>query len=308
MTSRCSCSNSPERAPHSFPRFDVTESPCPDADLIQGRLEALEARVQALTRENQDLNLVLATTTEHGDMIESLLSETNVKLKAEIAERQRAQVKLQSLLDLISRQKADLEIIMNTVMEHGDVLDAQWREKLGFTVELANLDPLTQCSNRRRFDDYLADQWTLHVQEKRSIALVLCDIDYFKQYNDFYGHLTGDDCLRRVAQALSASLRNPLDLLCRYGGEEFVAILPCTDTVGAQLSARRMQASVASLDILHHSSPIADCVTMSFGIAVTTPGADGAPSQLIAEADACLYRAKAEGRNTIVASADPLSS
>ena len=265
-------------------------------------------RVQALTRENRDLSLVLETTTEHGDMIESLLSETNLKLKAEIAERQRAQVKLQSLLDLISRQKADLEIIMNTVMEHGDVLDAQWREKLGLTVELANLDPLTQCSNRRRFDDYLADQWKQHAQERRSMALILCDIDYFKQYNDFYGHLTGDDCLRRVAQALSASLRNPLDLLCRYGGEEFVAILPCTDVTGAQLSARRMQASVASLDILHHSSPIADCVTMSFGVAVTTPKLDGEPCQLIAEADASLYRAKAEGRNTIVASTDPMQS
>lgn len=286
----------------------MAESSPPESAQLQSRLEALEARVQALTRENRDLSLVLETTTEHGDMIESLLSETNLKLKAEIAERQRAQVKLQTLLDLISRQKADLEIIMNTVMEHGDVLDAQWREKLGLTVELANLDPLTQCSNRRRFDDYLADQWKQHAQERRSMALILCDIDYFKQYNDFYGHLTGDDCLRRVAQALSASLRNPLDLLCRYGGEEFVAILPCTDLTGAQLSARRMQVSVVSLDILHHSSPIADCVTMSFGVAVTTPKLNGEPSQLIAEADASLYRAKAEGRNTIVASTDPMPS
>ena len=278
------------------------ESSGSEPNPFQRRVEELEAQVQALTRENQDLSIVLATTTEHGDMIESLLSDTNLKLKAEIAERQRAQVKLQCLLDLISRQKSDLEIIMNTVMEHGDVLDAQWREKLGLTVELANLDPLTQCYNRRRFDAYLAEQWSMHVQEGGSMALILCDIDHFKQYNDFYGHLTGDDCLRRVAQALSASLRNPLDLFCRYGGEEFVAILPCTDLMGAELSAGRMQASVASLDIRHHPSPIADCVTMSFGVAVCKPVLDNDPCQLIAEADACLYRAKAEGRNSIVAS------
>jgi diguanylate cyclase (GGDEF)-like protein len=284
------------------------ESSGSEPNPFQCRVEELEAQVQALTRENQDLSIVLATTTEHGDMIESLLSDTNLKLKAEIAERQRAQVKLQCLLDLISRQKSDLEIIMNTVMEHGDVLDAQWREKLGLTVELANLDPLTQCYNRRRFDAYLAEQWSMQAQEEGSIALILCDIDHFKQYNDFYGHLTGDDCLRRVAQALSASLRNPLDLFCRYGGEEFVAILPCTDLMGAELCAGRMQASVASLDIRHHPSPISDCVTMSFGVAVCKPVHDSDPCQLIAEADACLYRAKAEGRNTIIASPSVMTS
>ncbi len=262
--------------------------------------EQMRRLVDELTQQNQDLQLVLATTAEHGDMIESLLSETNIRLKAEIAERQRAQIKLQALLDLITRQKDDLEIIMNTILEHGDVVDAQWREKLGTTTEMANIDPLTQCYNRRRFDDYLAEQWRLHKQESMPLSLIICDVDHFKLYNDFYGHLSGDDCLRRVAQVLSASLRNPHDLFCRYGGEEFAAILPFTDLKGAQISAERMRASLANLQIPHHHSPTSDYVTISAGIGLVLPAQQGPdPTVLISLADASLYKAKREGRDGI---------
>lgn len=266
--------------------------------------------VDELTQENQDLQLVLATTVAHGDMIESLLSETNIRLKAEAAERQRAQVKLQALLDLITRQKDDLEIIMSTILEHGDVVDAQWREKLGFTTELANIDPLTQCYNRRRFNDYLAEQWLMHAKGGQPLCLIMVDVDYFKLYNDFYGHLSGDECLRRLAQAMSASLRNPRDLFCRYGGEEFAAILPSTDLRGAQFSAERMRESLANLEMLHHPSPISDLVTVSIGIGSVFPIEQQAdPTSLISIADACLFKAKHEGRDRIVSDAtSPASS
>lgn len=284
-------------------------APGPDASELLDQIQTLERKVAELTAENQDLQIVLATTAEHGDMIESLLSDTNIKLKAEIAERQRAQIKLQTLLELITRQKDDLEIIMNTVLEHGDVVDAQWREKLGLTVEMANIDPLTQCYNRRRFDDYLAEQWRLQAESGSGISLIMCDVDHFKLYNDFYGHLSGDDCLRRVAQALSATLRNPLDVFCRYGGEEFMAILPATDLDGAQISAERMQASLANLEIPHHPSPISEFVTISVGIGVALPTEhDDGPLPLIALADASLYEAKRGGRDRIVAVAPPLAS
>lgn len=284
----------------------MTPSPTPTS--LQEALvmiRAMEHRLELLTQENQDLNLMLATTVEHGDTIEALLSETNLKLKDEISERELAQVRLQTLLDLITFQKEDLEIIMNTVMEHGDVLDAQWREKFSFTMELANLDPLTQCANRRRFDNYLNEQWQLHITNKAPLALAICDVDYFKLFNDYYGHIKGDDCLRRVSQCLSASLRNSPDLLCRYGGEEFVAILPSTDLQGAMISAHRMRESLANLDIPHQHSPIADCVTMSVGISVVFPCAlrpDTTPSVLTAKADTALYEAKDRGRNRIACS------
>jgi diguanylate cyclase (GGDEF)-like protein len=271
--------------------------------------EQMRRLVDELTQQNQDLQLVLATTVEHGDMIESLLSETNIRLKAEAAERQRAQVKLQALLDLIIRQKDDLEIIMSTILEHGDVVDAQWREKLGLTTEMANIDPLTQCYNRRRLDNYLAEQWLLHAKGREPLCLIMCDVDYFKLYNDFYGHLSGDDCLRRLAQAMSASLRNPRDVFCRYGGEEFAAILPSTDLKGAQISAERMQKSLANLQMPHHPSPISDFVTVSIGIGIVFPIEQQAdPTSLISIADACLFKAKHEGRDRIVSDATSLAS
>ena len=115
-------------------------------------LEQLRMENAALKQENQDLHITLTTITEHGDMIEALLNETSVKLRAEVNERKRAEAKLQSILNLISRQKEDLEIIVETIMEHGDVVDAQWRQKLYETAALVNLDGLTQIPNRRRFD------------------------------------------------------------------------------------------------------------------------------------------------------------
>ncbi|MGL5034402.1 MAG: diguanylate cyclase [Microcystaceae cyanobacterium] len=265
-------------------------------------LQALLAENEALKQENEDLHIALTTIAEHGDMIESLLNNTNVKLKAEIAERQRAESRLQNILDLISRQKDDLEIIVETIMQHGDVVDAQWREKLVETAELINLDGLTQIANRRRFDQHLQDQWELLAITQEPLALVIGDIDHFKQYNDFYGHLGGDECLRRIALAMSACLRNPYDLFARYGGEEFVAILPNTNEVGGYQAALRMQATLNLLAIPHQRSPIVPQVTMSFGLAVMIPHPDRSSLELIAMADQHLYQAKRTGKNRIVSS------
>jgi diguanylate cyclase (GGDEF)-like protein len=270
-------------------------------DTVPGlELEQLRGENQRLRRENEDLHIALTTIAEHGDMVESLLTETNVKLKAEIAERQRAEAKLHNLLHLISRQKEDLEIIVQTIMEHGDVVDAQWRQKFCEANQLINLDGLTQVANRRHFDQHLEDQWQKLGERGEPLALVFADVDYFKEFNDFYGHLSGDDCLRRLAKALSACLRNPFDLFARYGGEEFIAILPNTDQTGAYQTARRMQATLELLAIPHHPSPLGDWVTMSFGVAVLIPQPERNPKDLVALADRCLYQAKTGGKNRII--------
>ncbi|MEB3161244.1 MAG: diguanylate cyclase [Synechocystis sp.] len=263
-------------------------------------VEQLQQENEKLQQENQDLHIALTTIAEHGDMIEALLNETNVKLKSEILERQRAEVKLQNLLNLISREKEDLEIIVETIMQHGDVVDAQWRQKLGETAQLLNLDALTQVSNRRHFDQHLNQQWHQALTNQTAIGLIFCDIDYFKQFNDFYGHLSGDDCLRRVAKTLSATLRNPFDLFARYGGEEFAVILSDIDPQTAYRIAQRMQAALALLEIPHHQSAVNEYVTMSFGIALITPDPSQSPRDLIAQADQNLYRAKHQGKNCIV--------
>lgn len=162
---------------------------------------------------------------------------------------------------------------------------------------LANSDGLTQIANRRCFSDVLYQEWKRCQREQAPLSLILCDIDFFKLYNDHYGHLAGDDCLRQVAQAIQQSARRPADLAARYGGEEFAIILPGTTAEGALQVAAQIQAALAMLNLLHVRSPINNLVTLSIGIATFVSTPEFAPDDLIAAADQALYNAKATGRN-----------
>ena len=163
-------------------------------------------------------------------------------------------------------------------------------------LRLATIDGLTQVANRRRFDQYLEQQWQDLQAEKSSLALILCDIDYFKQYNDYYGHLTGDSCLKKVAQALENILRDPVDLVARYGGEEFAIILPHTSWNQAIKLAQHIQNSMLQLQLPHANSRVSQWLTLSLGIACTIPSDEISPSALIGGADQALYLAKQQGR------------
>ncbi|HEY9859736.1 MAG TPA: diguanylate cyclase [Candidatus Obscuribacterales bacterium] len=262
-----------------------------------GRLRQENEKLQ---RRSHDLEIALSTTAEHGDFIEAELYETNIKLEAEIVERQRAQSMLQTLIAIVSAQRDDLKIILETLMEHGDVLDVQWGQKLGEVAQLAALDGLTQIANRRKFDEHLDLHWQQMAREQTPLAVILCDIDYFKEYNDTYGHLAGDDCLRKVAQALAQAVNRPYDLIARYGGEEFAAILPQTDQLGAIAIAHRLQAAIAQLQIPHAPTSASPYLTLSMGIAWTIPSPSRSPEHLIDEADQLLYLAKQRGRNQVV--------
>lgn len=162
---------------------------------------------------------------------------------------------------------------------------------------LASLDGLTGVANRRRFDEYLDTEWQLMAREKLPLSLILCDIDFFKKYNDTYGHQAGDACLRQVADALRFCARRSLDLVARYGGEEFVVILPNTTVSVAAQIAEEMRSVVNALQIPHVQSAVSEHVTLSLGIACMTPTLNTSPAMLIAAADAALYQAKAAGRN-----------
>lgn len=262
--------------------------------------ERLRHENEALKRENQDLQIALSTTAQHGDVIELELHETNQRLKAEVVERQRAQATLQALIELISQQKQDLEVIVQTIMEHGDVLDTQWHQKLHEATLLANYDGLTQIANRRRFDDYLEQQWKQMARERSPLAILLCDIDHFKEYNDTYGHLAGDACLKQVAQTLSSSLKRPSDLVARYGGEEFAAILPQTNLEGALKVAEFMQMAIQQLQVPHAQSSVTSHITLSIGVASTIPLPQNPATTLLDMADHALYLAKQRGRNQII--------
>lgn len=167
-------------------------------------------------------------------------------------------------------------------------------QKLG---RLATLDGLTQISNRRRFDQYLEQEWQRMVREQQPLSLIMFDVDYFKPYNDCLGHQQGDEALIAIAAAATRSVKRAADLLARYGGEEFAVVLPNTSRAGAEIVAKALQKEIADLQLAHPQSPVSKYLTVSIGIASVVPTADQAPEDLIAAADAALYQAKRRGRD-----------
>ncbi len=161
----------------------------------------------------------------------------------------------------------------------------------------AMLDGLTDIPNRRRFDEALDSEWKRGLRSGAPLSLLMADIDFFKQYNDNYGHGVGDECLKKVAGALAASIERPSDLVARYGGEEFVALLPETDAGGARNIAERFRRLVESLGLPHAHSEAASHVTVSVGYACVIPRPSAEPAELLRLADQALYNAKGSGRN-----------
>jgi diguanylate cyclase (GGDEF)-like protein len=164
---------------------------------------------------------------------------------------------------------------------------------------LSFLDGLTGVANRRRLDQFLDQEWRRSIRGQTPISLILMDIDYFKCFNDALGHLAGDDCLRRIAQALETSVHRAGDLIARYGGEEFVCVLPETDEAGALAVANHIQALIATLALPHPCSGITATVTLSLGVATRTAVLGEDPELLLQAADKAMYKAKAAGRNRI---------
>jgi diguanylate cyclase (GGDEF)-like protein len=164
---------------------------------------------------------------------------------------------------------------------------------------LSLTDDLTQVANRRHFDEALFREWQRHKRTGNPLALMMIDLDFFKSFNDFYGHPTGDHCLQEVAKAMQERMKRTGDLLARYGGEEFAVIMPNTDLHGAATLATGLQQAVAALNLPHEGSPLFGVVTLSIGVCAKKPSSDTSPQDLIEQADLALYRAKHEGRNRI---------
>lgn len=165
-------------------------------------------------------------------------------------------------------------------------------------ARLASEDPLTGVANRRVFDQRLDEEWRRAQRAQGSLAVLMVDVDEFKAFNDRHGHAAGDRCLVEVVTALTSNLRRAGDLLSRYGGEEFAAILPETTVAAASRIAEVLRSAVEELRVPHGGSPVAPHVTVSIGAAAVYPAAGGDAAALVAAADAALYQAKAAGRNT----------
>ncbi|MDN2488207.1 diguanylate cyclase [Kosakonia sacchari] len=161
------------------------------------------------------------------------------------------------------------------------------------------LDGLTGLHNRRRFDELLQQNWLLCRREHKPIVLMMIDVDFFKSYNDHYGHLAGDDCLRAIASSFKSTIRRATDTVFRYGGEEFACLLPFTDDEGARECANSMLQSVQKLEIRHDFSKVSKFVTISIGISWVIPINEQGWTQLLLDADKALYESKSNGRNKI---------
>jgi diguanylate cyclase (GGDEF)-like protein len=169
---------------------------------------------------------------------------------------------------------------------------------------LVLIDGLTGTTNRRHFDTAILNEWERAQRNNKPLSFIIVDIDYFKSYNDNYGHQMGDICLKKVANALMNAARRSSDLVARYGGEEFGIILPGTDSAPGLELAEKIRSTVESLKIKHEQSQVSDYVTISLGVATIKPRADVLPECLVKAADAARYRAKEAGRNVVEAAKD----
>ena len=174
------------------------------------------------------------------------------------------------------------------------------KRKNDLLEKLACLDGLTEIYNRRRFDETFKMEWKRAKRNKTDLSLILLDVDFFKRYNDHYGHSRGDTCLTRVAQAIDHHKGRPGDLAARYGGEEFVVLLPETDGTGAFTIAETIRRAVMELNIPHEHSEAADTVTISLGTATMTSQDDWQLLDFLDSVDHALYQAKKSGRNRVV--------
>lgn len=265
---------------------------------IEQTLADLQETVDRLQQERSDLEIALTTAIEHGDAIEMQLELANRQLRSEVNERLVVEKQLRDLVSTITQKSRDLEMVLQTITEHSDQIDLQWLGRYIESENEARRDSVTGLPNRRMLDECIAREWARARRNREPLAMLMCDVDYFKSYNDFYGHNAGDECLRQIATLLQDTLRRESDLAARYGGEEFVLLLPDTDADGALKLAQTLQDAIATAAIAHQAAPLGR-LTVSIGLAAAVPDNEDS-SAMLAEADRLLYLAKQRGRNLIV--------
>jgi diguanylate cyclase (GGDEF)-like protein len=212
---------------------------------------------------------------------------------AEVLARVENQLTLRRLQRQLQEQNERLRLEINNRI----IAETALKEANQQLERLVNLDGLTELANRRCFDEYLEQEWQRSAREQLPLSLIMCDIDFFKNYNDTYGHVAGDDCLRKVSHLLKQVVRRPADLAARYGGEEFVVVLPNTDIDGAMLVSESIRLGLLDLALPHEDSSVCEFVTLSMGVTCLIPKIDSQPTVLLTAADYALYRAKELGRN-----------
>ena len=210
---------------------------------------------------------------------------------------------IRDVVHVMRDERGDVEALVGFMFDITERKQAE-QQLLALQDELERLslrDGLTGVGNRRHFESGLAREWATARDQRTPLSAAMIDIDYFKQYNDHYGHVEGDDCLRPVGRILDGVVQRPRDFLARFGGEEFVLVLPDTDPASAMHIARRCREALATEAIPHRTSPVSPVLTVSIGVGTVVPREHEPPLGFIAEVDRSLYLAKQQGRNRIVA-------
>jgi diguanylate cyclase (GGDEF)-like protein len=261
-----------------------------------GEMALIESRERSATLRALDDTLMLeipeAAFREHLSSVPgplmALLQVFSDRARHDLDSLVSANLKLQAQAEEMDRKNRELNETRRQLEQRNRDLE-----------RLSALDTLTQIANRRRFDAVLRQEWRRAVRDETPISLLFCDIDYFKRFNDTYGHQAGDECLVRVAQAMEETLNRPADLVARYGGEEFIALLVDTDSEGARMLAERMRARIEELKVENRDSSVGPLLTVSLGVATVIPNPTLRPEDLVDLADRALYAAKAGGRNRV---------
>lgn len=271
-------------------------------DITMPEIQGIEACLKIKTTEHaMNIPIIMVTADTSPETLNAAFKAgamdyiTKPVNKAELLARVNSALKLKHEMDCRKARERELLELTKLLEETNKKL----QDANEMLLRLSITDGLTGIPNRRCFEEFLAKTWQQASRHLRPLSLLMLDIDFFKAYNDTYGHQCGDECLKRVAEALSESLRRSSDMIARYGGEEFVALLPETEIEGAVKVADLMREKIADLKIKHAGSKVSEYVTLSVGAASMIPAYHSKPEDLIALADKALYRAKSEGRNRL---------
>jgi two-component system, chemotaxis family, response regulator WspR len=267
-------------------------------DLVMPGVDGLtlvqQYRANPLTK---DIPIIVLSTKE----------ESTIKSEAFAMGASDYLIKLPDAIELVARVRHHSKAYLNQLQRDAAylALHESQRKLMEINVELqrlTNVDGLTGLSNRRYFNEYMDAQWRLAAREHAPLSVLMIDVDSFKPYNDTYGHLAGDEVLKAIASAMQSSFVRPTDLTARFGGEEFVVVLPATPAVSLPALGERLRHNVEALRIPHSGATVGGIVTISIGGATRTSENDKPFLPLIEAADTALYEAKKSGKNRVVTS------